>query len=255
MNIVNIRFLRRNSRRWVSVSVAALLCAASSAAVAADEGWDWSIAPYLWGSSIATDFNVRGRPVEGEANFSNIVDKLDYAFQMHVEGQGETFGMFADYTYLKLSDQRNRDFLGIDASLDSTLFELAMVWSPGEQRHRGFEAFGGLRYLNTGVDVKFDFTNPALPDQRRTLDKSYTDALIGARYTADLSDRWAMTLRGDGSFGDTEGSYSASILFQYQTGSGAWGLGYRYLDIEVATHDENAKITMSGPVVGYAFKF
>lgn len=238
-----------------NVLVAALLGIAASPCMAADSGWDWNVAPYLWASSITTDFQVRGRPVGGETEFSDIVDKLDYAFQMHVEGQGDDFGIFVDYTYLKLSDEVNRDALGIDASLDSTLFEAALVWSPGAERHRGFEAFGGVRYLNTGVDVKFDPTNPALPDERRTLDKGYTDALIGARYIAQIGEKWSLTVRGDGSFGDTEGSYSGSMVFQYHTGGGAWAFGYRYLDAEMETSGENANVVMAGPIVGYVYKF
>lgn len=239
------------------VLAASLLAGASlSPALAADDGWDWVVAPYLWATAIQTDFKARGQPVDTETNFSDIVDKLDFAAQLHVEGQGDRFGILADYTFLGLSDSSSRDAFSVDASLDTTIFELAAIWSPGDDRYAGFEALAGIRYLKSKVDLKFDLNNPALPDQRRTLDSSYTDAMIGARYTARFSDHWGMTLRGDGSFGDTEGGYNASAIFQYHTDRGVWAFGYRYMSIDLEQKSgETATLTMLGPVIGYGFKF
>lgn len=63
-------------------------------------------------------------------------------------------------------------------------------------------------------------------------------------------------LRGDGSFGDSEGGYNASAIFQYHTGGGLWALGYRYMSVELGTGSgESLDLTLSGPIVGYVFKF
>lgn len=223
---------------------------------AADGAWDWAVAPYLWGTQITTDTQVRGEPVGTETSFSDIIDKLDFAFQIHAEGQGDQFGLFADYTYLALSDDSNRDAFKLDASLDTTIFELAAVWSPGDERFTGFEAFAGLRYINAEVDLKFDLTDPALPNQRRTLDKAFTDAMVGARYTARFNETWGLTLRGDGSFGDTEGGFNTSAILQYQMSRGVMAFGYRYMAIDLKTGSgETVEMVMSGPIAGYVFKF
>jgi hypothetical protein len=234
-----------------------MICgAAMSPAHASDGAWDWAVVPYLWGTEITTDTQVRGEPVGTETEFSDIIDKLDFAFQIHAEGQGDQFGLFADYTYLSLSDDSNRDAFSLDASLDSTIFELAAVWSPGDERFTGFEAFAGLRYLNAEVDMKFDLTDPALPNQRRTLEKSFTDAMVGARYSARFNERWGMTLRGDGSFGDTDGGFNTSAILQYQMGRGVMAFGYRYMAIDLETGSgETVEMVMSGPIAGYVFKF
>ncbi len=234
----------------------AVLGSAGTIPALASYRWDWAVAPYLWATAITTDAEVRGQPVGSEVDFGDVIDKLDMAFLLHVEGQGDQFGLMADYIYLAVSDDSSSDTFNLDASLDTTIFELAGVWSPGEERFTGFEAFAGLRYLSTEADLKFDLENPALPDQRRTLDKSFTDAMVGARYTAKLTDHWGMTLRGDGSFGDSEGGYSVGAIFQYHTKSGMWALGYRYLTVELQTGSgESLDLTLSGPIVGYAFKF
>lgn len=248
--------MRTRDLKVLMLAAAALGAASAPPALAASDGWDWAVAPYLWATTISTDAEIGGQPVGSEASFSDIVDKLDFAFLLHAEGQGEQFGLMADYIYLGVSDDSSRTRMSVDASLDTTIFELAGVWSPGDERFSGFEAFAGLRYLNPELDLKFDLDDPALADQRRTLDKAFTDAMVGARYTAELSDRWGVVLRADASFGETEGGYNASAIFQYHTGSGMWALGYRYLSIELETGSgESLDLTMNGPIVGYAFKF
>lgn len=239
--------------RPVAAIGAALLatCPLDAAFAAEGDAWDWSLAPYLWATTVTTDIRVAGQPVESEVGFADLIDALDYGLLMHVEGQGDDFGMFADLVYMKVSDERGGDTLDTDASLTSTLFELAWVWSPGEQRNVGFEGFAGLRYMENKVDVRFDPVNPALPDARRIVDPSTTDVLIGARYTAELTERWSLTLRGDGSFGDSDGSYGASAMAQYRTGGGAWVFGYRHLDYSSEQVDQ----VLTGPALGYIFRF
>ena len=97
--------------------------------------------------------------------------------------------------------------------------------------------------------------NPAFPTVRIDGGDSFSDFMLGARYTWAMSERWGLTLRGDGSFGDTEGTWNASAILQYKMKRGAWLVGYRYLDAEVKTGGTNTNIAMSGPMFGYGFKF
>lgn len=244
-------------RRTSAVVTAALCMMSTSLPTRAAEGdeWEWMVAPYLWAASIGTDLRTGQPPAETDSSFLDIIDKIDGAFQIHAEGQGERFGMFADYIFLGLEDSKDFARIGTRSDLDSQLFELAAVWSPGEDRYRGLDVFGGLRYVDVDLKVRFDPVNPVLPPVERNLDKSYSDFMLGARYTWALSDRWGLTLRGDGSFGDTEGTWNASAFAQYRVKHGAWLFGYRYLSVEVETGDSTTDITMNGPVVGFGFVF
>jgi hypothetical protein len=84
---------------------------------------------------------------------------------------------------------------------------------------------------------------------------SYSDFMLGARYTWALSERWGLTLRGDGSWGDTDGTWNASAIANFRTEHGAWFFGYRYLDIEIEKGDASSHMTISGPGLGYGFRF
>lgn len=244
------------------IVAAAVLCIAASPFPAAastdpDGDWEWLVAPYGWAASIDADLETARPPSQSSAsiNFSNVVDKLDGAFQVHIEGQGDRFGLFTDFTYLGLSDSRSRDRFGIESDLDARLFEFAGVWNPGEGRYRGLDLFAGLRYIDVDLTVQFEPVNPVFPTVKVDPGESFNDFMLGARYTWALAERWSLTLRGDGSFGDTEGTWNASTVVQYRTGNGAWVFGYRHLDAEFEAGGNTTSITMSGPEIGYAFRF
>lgn len=239
----------------------AILCTAAfsaSAFAAGGEDWDWMVAPYGWAASIGTDLQVRQPPAGGlstDTEFDDIVDKIDGAFQIHIEGQGDHFGVFTDFTFLGLADEHDRSRFHTESDLDTRLFELAAVWSPDDARYQGLDLFAGLRYIDVDMTVQFDPENPLFNTATFDGGESFSDFMLGARYTWAMSDRWGVTLRGDGSFGDTEGTWNASGVASYKTNHGAWLFGYRYLSVELQTGDSDIEITMSGPMVGYGFRF
>ena len=242
----------------VSAITAGALCmmgASFSSHAAEGDDWEWMIAPYLWAPSISTDLRTNEPPAETDTSFSDIIDKIDGALLIHAEGQGEQFGMFADYIFLGLEDDKDFTRIRTQSDLDTQLFELAAVWSPGAGRYSGLDVFGGLRYVDVDLQVRFDPVNPVFAPSERNFDKAYSDFMLGARYTWILSDRWRLTLRGDGSFGDTEGTWNGSAIAQYQVKHGAWLVGYRYLSIEVETGNSSTDITMNGPLAGFGFVF
>lgn len=250
---------RRKNLRLGALGTALFIAGLSPLAHAADDqSWEWMVAPYGWAASVGTDLQRDVPPVGGvsnDNNFDDIVDKIDGAFQIHIEGQGDHFGMFTDFTYLGLADSHDRPRFHTESDLDTRLFELAAVWSPGEGRYKGLDLFAGLRYIDVDLDVQFEPENPLFETSRFQGGDSFSDFMIGARYTWDLSDRWGVTLRGDGSFGQTEGTWNTSVVANYKMKHGAWLFGYRYLSVELQTATSNTDITMSGPMVGYGFIF
>jgi opacity protein-like surface antigen len=206
---------------FLAGTLAALLLAGLPVAAQADEtadsDWSWRVAPmYLWAPSIKTDLKFDQPP-----------DETSY-------GNG----------------------LGTEASLDLTVFELAGVWSPGDDRFSGFEAFAGLRYIKPKIDAKLETDSPSVPDARLILDKAFSDFMVGARYTAKTSARTEVTLRADASLGETGGTENFSAMLRWnRTEKGAWVLGYRLMNVKLDTPGTGVKVTQYGPVVGYEMKF
>lgn len=230
----------------------------SSALAAQGEGWDWMVTPYVWAVSIDTDLQRTAPPeggVSSDNSFNDVLDKFDGAFLIHAEGHGDRFGIFTDFIYLGLADDHDHPRFHTESDLDARLFEIAGVWSPGGDRDQGLDAFAGLRYIDVDLSVEFDPENPAFNSTTFDGSDSFNDFMLGARYTWSLSDRWGVTLRGDGSFGSTEGTWNASALASYRMEHGVWLFSYRYLTGELDMGDTDVEINLSGPMVGYGFTF
>ena len=114
-----------------------MMGASFSSHAAEGDDWEWMIAPYLWAPSISTDLRTNEPPAETDTSFPDIIDKIDGALLIHAEGQGEQFGMFADYIFLGLEDDKDFTRIRTQSDLDTQLFELAAVWSPDAGRYSG----------------------------------------------------------------------------------------------------------------------
>ena len=233
-----------------------LTCLAAPGVVQA-EAWSWAVEPYAWASNIRADLRTDVPPIEGssELRFRDILDKLDGSLQLHVEGGLARHGLFLDFSYLGISDRVSRNFADYEADLDTRLFEAAWVWSPSGRRLEALDLFAGVRYLDADISLRIDPVDPELVGRTLDVGDSYLDAMLGARYTWPLGPKWRVTARGDGSFGDTEGAWNASLGARYHTSNGAWVFGYRHLRIEIESGGADVDLTMSGPFAGYAFVF
>lgn len=243
--------------RMMDVRLLVAMGIAVASAPAGANDWDWMVEPYVWATTIRSDVSTSRPPVEGsnEMSFPDILDKLDGSLQVHLEGRGDRAGMFVDFTYLGISDSRTGAFARTEADLDTRLLEAAWVWMPEGQRDRGLDLFAGVRWIDADLKVGIDPQNVELPGRVLDVGDSYLDAMLGARYTWAPSERWRITLRGDVSAGDTEGAWNASLMAHYKVGPGGLLVGYRHLDVELASGGARTELAMTGPVVGYAFGF
>lgn len=245
--------MRRNIRLKAALQaicgVAAL--GGAGAAQAAGNDYDWLGILYLWGSDITVD--ARDRTLD--VSFNDILDKLDFGIQGHVETQGDDFGGFVDFTYMSLSDTVSRPAADFRGSLDMTAIDLAMVWSPGAERMTGTELYGGLRYISNDFGLRVDPVPPGVPDFSTGADASYNDLLVGARYIAPLSDKWRLMVNADISGLDTEGTWSLGIFGAYRMGPHRFIAGYRHLEVEVEEHGTSVTQTFSGPSIAYGYAF
>lgn len=238
--------------RLIPAGVGVIVITLGGGAASAQEAdFDWLGIAYLW----ASDVQVDAKNVNVGVDFSDVLDKLEMAGQAHVEVQGDDLGGLLDVTFLGVGDNSSRQFVDLNADLDMILLDLALVWSPGTERMTGFEAFGGMRYIDADFRLVIDPVPPGPPEQIVGADDSFTDLLVGARYIASLNDRWRLTVSGDISGIDTEGTWSLGAFAAYRTGPHHFIAGYRHLEIEIEGGADTVKQTFTGPVVAYGFSF
>ncbi|MCK9538528.1 hypothetical protein [Dokdonella sp.] len=247
-------------RQCLTSVVSAILLAAApmGKTLAADsDGWTWVVAPYIWASSVRTNLNVDLPPIQNNTttDFGTLISKLSFAAELHLEAQTDNYGFLGDIMYISADDSHNRPHFNSHSSVSGSIADLAVVWSPDDTRLSGFEGFAGVRNFGTTFDFKLAAVDPAIPQAHVRVNDNWTDFLIGVRYTAPVSQRWAITFRGDGGFGDTDGNYNASVAARYSTSNGAWIFGYRYMDTRFKTSGRDFDLEMYGPEIGYAFVF
>lgn len=239
-----------------ALALAALVASATSAA-AEEDGWEWRLEPYAWAASIGTDMRTLAPPTDAgnDTSFSDIVDKLDGVFMGRVEGRGDRYGAYLDFIYLGIGQGREGRLLTTETDLDARVADAAFSWRFGGERDRGLDVYAGGRFIDLDLTTRF---TPDLADlQPRTLDveNSYLDLLLGARYTWQGDSRWGLTVNGDGSLGQTKGTWNASATGSYRTGNGAWLFGYRYMQAELGNSNADVRLTLSGPIFAYSFRF
>ena len=117
---------------------------------------------------------------------------------------------------------------------------------------RHFDALAGVRYLR--LDVEID----AGPLPTLSGDKDWVDPFVGGRFRLGLSEKWALSLRGDiGGFDvGSELTWNVAAVLGYRLSEKTTMVfGYRHLDID---YDEGNFVfdgQFSGPYLGMSFRF
>ncbi len=249
-----------NTRLNRRVAVFASFLLFPAAAVHAQEAdtFGWSITPYIWATETTVDLSFRDANIgAGEISFSDLLDVLDAAFMIHVEGGGGSWSAFGDLTYLKTSDTNDRAAFVIDTNSKQLFFDGAVAWWPGGLGSN-FSLYGGLRY--SGFDDRYTFRlviNDTPVGERRST-KDYYDALVGIRYRFDLSERWSLLTRADTSFGDSEGTVLLQANLGWTVGKRQQNrimFGYQYKTAEFRDGDLRLDFDYQGPMAGFNFRF
>lgn len=249
------------TNRSYQTFVAGLMLSLALSSVALAEQGDkiqWSITPYLWGSTTKFDLQFRDTGIgNGELSFGDLLDILDAAFMVQIEGGKGRWSVFGDLTYLDTSASNRRAALTVNTDSKQVFLDTAVAFWPGGTGS-ALSLFAGLRY--SGFDDRYRFTRNDTGAQvgERKSDADYYDALFGLRYRFDLSSRWQLLTHGDFSLGDSEGTFLLSANLAYIVGKRMQNrilLGYQYKQAEFKDGDLNKDFTYYGPMAGFDFRF
>lgn len=240
----------------VALSTALTLLYGNGAAASEAPTAHWSITPYVWAPQTKLDLKLRDTNIgQGDISFGDLLDVLDAAFMINVEGGQGHWSAFGDMTYLKTSDTSSAGLLDINARNKQFFLDAAVAYWPGGVGS-AFNLYAGLRL--SAFDDRYKFSISGTELTTRKSKKDYYDALVGLRYRIYLAPHWAILTRADASFGDSEGTYLLQANLAWTVGSRELNrilVGYQYKAAKFKQGDLEQDYTYYGPLAGFNFRF
>lgn len=239
----------------------------AKAPVAEQQAKNYSIriTPYVWFMSTDGDVTVKGITKPFEADFSDIVDKMNIAFMLGLEATWNKFGLNLDGIYADLESETdtplgtvtvNPTMFIAEADVTYNLFEKGE--DPSKGRAWFFDVLGGIRYWNTEVEISL----PNTEDVDDTRD--FITGLIGGRVRVNLTPKWLLGFRADYGIGSTESDLDQTtwnlVGYLNYTINETFSLdfGYRYMNIEMESDEDNGlqmDTNLFGPVLALTISF
>ncbi|MGD0231833.1 MAG: hypothetical protein ABSC19_16005 [Syntrophorhabdales bacterium] len=248
----------------------------------ADDKWEFTIAPYAWLVGISGDITVKNRTDHVSVPFNDILKNLDFGGEVQIEARKGRWGMFFQENYLKLTPTASLsrpaqiDILqggpavrGVDVRLDTQIsisefggfYRLVECGAPSKQGSGSVDMLVGGRYwyLQNHTFLSLPQRGVGFSD---TAYGDIIDPMIGFRMQAYLARNFFVNLRGDAA-GFGVSSNSSHISWNYVGLLGynispcaSLAAGYRYLYINYSpSGGAGARLTMQGPLIGFAYRF
>ena len=244
-------------------SALATLAALALPAAAEAQSWEYSASIYAWMSGLDSSVETPFGTVETELSFSDVLDKLDFAFFATLEARNGPWVLLGDLNYSALGTSLGGP-IGAnfsDAEVDTTLTVLSAFggYAVVDRPDLRIEAGGGLRYYDVSVDTTL-VGNTGVPNVDIPLSESWVDPIVGLHLRAPLSERWfARGFADVGGFGLGD---SSDLSWQLYAGAGyaineTWELefGYRHLSIDKELDNADVELDQSGPLFGVTARF
>ena len=233
--------------------------------------WTFRFVPYGWLTSLKGEQTVRGRTIDVDASFIDIVEESDSlaALMGTFEVRNGPFALYGDLVWSKVelsgNEARSRSFTGplgggISATLEASLgLDIQMAIVEGGASYEimrsgplAFDILGGVRYWHQKADASLDLTLTVAVDVldleivgnrafARSGSVDWIDPLIGGRLRYEVAPGHQLFLRGDvGGFG-VGSDFSWQAVGGYGFDFAQWGnvtfsgvIGYRALYVDYA---------------------
>lgn len=244
------------SKKLVMLAIALVVVAASTVEAQSNSGgWQFTIAPYIWGAGVDGSMTIGDDPAIPEVDLNHIIDGLDAGFLGHFNARNERWMISSDLVYVDLGGRRDFEEGTIWAGLDTLIFEL----DGGYRVSPAVTILAGARLVALGMNVS---VQGPFEGRQAEVDKTFVDPIIGVNVLAPLSEKWWFGFRGDiGGFGvGSEFSWQAYADIGFRISRVVSILaGYRVLDMDYQSDTARTTVDLdlkiSGPQIAVAFTF
>jgi hypothetical protein len=265
---MNTKLTNTSGLRARTLSLAIAAATAAMAGAASAEEWQWSATPYVWATDLGMGLSIADRElVDTEIAFDELVEKLDSAAMVRVQGMRGEHGMAFDLFNVELVDsfssplpgQLGGDF-AFDSSIGMTILDATGVYDPRGDG-KGFSLIYGIRAIEqrNDIGVTLGLSGTTLASKSFDTTDRFVDGLVGFRYMRELPRNFSYGFAADVSTGGTELTWSAGPALGYTFGAREQyrvTAGYRRMDIDFETAEPvDADMSMDGLLLGFRIDF
>jgi opacity protein-like surface antigen len=241
--------------------VVPLALSLAAAAPVSAQGTDWSYAAviYAWLPGIDSSFETEFGTVESSLSTGDVLDDLDFAFMGAFEARTGNWSLIGDLLYSRLSDGRAtpRGVLFSEATLKTSVTALTgyALYRLSGDAPVAADLGLGFRAFNVTADATLTSAS-RLETRSASGDSNWVDPLIAGRLIVPFDDLWSGTLIADAGGTGASDTWQALATVNYRI-SDAWSVnaGYRYMSIEKELSGIPTTLDLSGPLIGFSYRF
>ena len=230
-------------------------------AAPADDGWTFSVSPYLWAAGINGETGtLPGLPAaDVDESFSDIFNDLQFSGMLFYSARKGRFGIAGDVEYVQTSTTDNslaplfgRTELTSKNFVFSVLGEY-LVFNDGRATLR---LAGGARLWSVENELKL--SSGLLPDTRIKGDETWVDPVVGVSGRFNITPKiflngWGF-VGGFGVGADFTADLFAGVGYRF-TDSISSTLGYRWVKVDYDNNDFLYDVRQHGIAAGLTFTF
>lgn len=244
-----------------------------------EDRWQFTVAPYIWLSTVQGRTSIGDLSANLDVGYDKLFDLLGqgdlFAAMGYFQVQKGPLGAFVDFTGSTVRTEEKFRDVGrnpIKIRSDTLTLYFALYWQlldlgpPQGPGHVTANLDAGFRWNQVYSKLSTYLDRPDRGVSRDT-QQNWIDPVVGTSFNVGLTDRVSAYFRGDiGGFG--AGSQLAwELVGVFDIYLGMLGsartdllLGYKVYDFDFETSSKNARSvqlqqTLSGPIVGIAWKF
>jgi opacity protein-like surface antigen len=218
-------------------------------------GWQFTFIPYVWASAFQGRIGVGPAVTDVDLSFGDIIDHADFALMGVFEARKERWIALVDGFYVGLSADTTASIpTGTTLRLDQdqVMVQPAVGYTLLVRPWGGLDALGGIRYWHVSTTLSATGVGQAT----RSASKGWVDGAVGARLRYSPGPRWHLFALGDVGAGGSDLTWQASGGVGFDVASCCTILaGYRHLDVDYESDGFVNDTYMSGPDLGFGFRF
>jgi hypothetical protein len=240
-------------------------------AVGADRETGWqpgiTLAPYGWLAGLDGTMGSNGSELDDGGitlppRFDVSTDELwdEIGFMFYGEWRGERWTAFVDSVWANVSQDGDVKLGTLLPSsqaavtFDGKIYQVGIGYRVLDWDRSFITVYGGGRYYD--IESVVEASGGILPRKvEASTSRSWSDAVVGGRWSQEFGERWNTTLIADYGFGNSESVWQVFGTVGYEFSWGTVRAGYRYMNLDYETTTYKINLSLSGPVLGASFNF